>query len=491
MFFNNLLPEFFPGSAEIFIGLTVLIFLVLGAFKGDTYTRSIGYLCITTMLLAVLIIAVARTESQVFFNSFFIRNDFTVFCKISILLITSAVLFISLKPLECENMKRFEYPILVLCSSLGMMIMVSSNDLMALYLGLELQSFSLYILVALKRESVIAGEAGIKYFIMGALASVFILYGSSLLYGLTGATEFKILFSTFKESFSTSSPLLFISTFFILAGIAFKLSLVPFHMWAPDVYQGSPTLVTALIATAPKVAAFAVFIKIFCFIGDSLTGIAEQVVIFLAFFSIGLGSLSALFQSNIKRLLSYSAISHMGYALLGILGKSPEGIGSTLIYLIIYMIMTVGIFSCLLNLRKSNHLIENLSDFSSLGQDNPLLAILFAVFLFSLAGIPPFAGFFAKLSVFNIALKEEYYTLVVFSVIMSVVSASYYLKIIKIIYFNSVSNMSTGIKTRFDHYSIRETYIVITLAAFVTLFYVCKPSLLENAAYKASLCLFK
>ena len=297
-------------------------------------------------------------------------------------------------------MARFEYPLLVLFSALGMLIMVSANDLMSMHLGLELQSFSLYILVALKRDRLIAAEGALKYFILGALASAFILYGSSFLYGLTGSTEFSSLFSVFKDPALTSSPPLVMGILLILGGLAFKLALVPFHMWSPDVYEGSPTPVTVLIATAPKIAAFALFIKLFVHLIGDLNIIWEQAVVILSVLSIALGAFAALFQNNIKRLLSYSAISHRGYALFGLLGKTYEGIGSILVYLVLYIIMTLGCFACLLNLRKNSKTIEKLSDFSGLSHDNPVLALSFAIFLFSLAGIPPFSGFFAKLGVF-------------------------------------------------------------------------------------------
>jgi NADH-quinone oxidoreductase subunit N len=485
---EGFLPEFAPGSAEIFIGLSLLMFLVIGAFRGDSYTRTLGYLCIVVALMTVFIISFADKNTGIFFNGLFIRNSFTSFCKITILLTVSCVLWMTLRSLERENMARFEYPLLVLFSALGMLIMVSANDLMSMYLGLELQSFSLYILVALKRDRLIAAEGALKYFILGALASAFILYGSSFLYGLTGSTEFSSLFSVFKDPALTSSPPLVMGILLILGGLAFKLALVPFHMWSPDVYEGSPTPVTVLIATAPKIAAFALFIKLFVHMIGDLNIIWEQAVVILSVLSIALGAFAALFQNNIKRLLSYSAISHMGYALFGLLGKTYEGIGSILVYLVLYIIMTLGCFACLLNLRKNSKTIEKLSDFSGLSHDNPVLALSFAIFLFSLAGIPPFSGFFAKLGVFSIAIKEGYYTLAVFGVIGTVISAAYYLKIIKIMYFEG--SLSFDIKNHFDRYVFRETYIVMSIMAFITFFYVLKPSLLSNAAHTAAFALF-
>lgn len=488
VFSEGFLPEFAPGSSEIFIGLSLLMLLTIGVFKGDSSTRILGYLCIVVVMMAVLVILFANKKTGIFFNGLFIRNSFTTFCKITILLTVASVLWMTLRSLERENMARFEYPLLVLFSALGMMIMVSSNDLMSMYLGLELQSFALYILVALKRERLIAAEGALKYFILGALASAFILYGSSFLYGLTGTTEFSSLFNVFKDSALASSVALVMGILLILGGLAFKLALVPFHMWSPDVYEGSPTPVTALIATAPKIAAFALFIKLFVYTVGNLNIIWEQAIVILSIFSIALGAFSALFQNNVKRLLGYSAISHMGYALFGLLGKTYEGIGSILVYLVLYIIMTVGCFACLLNLRKNNRAIEKLSDFSGLSRDNPVLAMVFTIFLFSLAGIPPFSGFFAKLGVFSIAIKEGYYALAVFGVIVTVLSAAYYLKIIKIMYFEG--SLSFDIKNHFDRYVFRETYVVMSIMAFVTFFYVLKPSLLANAARTAALALF-
>lgn len=487
-FTKGYLLEILPGSTEIFIVISLLILLVLGVFKGDSYTRNLGYLCITVLLIAVAMIFYAKAKPGIAFNGLFIRSPFTGFCKISILLTVSAVLFMSLKPMERDEMGRFEYPILVLLSTLGMMLMVSANDLMSMYMALELQSLSLYILVALKKNRLVATEASIKYFILGALASSFILYGSSFLYGLTGTTEFSGLLTAFEQTSVLSSPALMMGVIFLLAGIAFKLAIVPMHMWSPDVYEGSPTPITALIASAPKLAAFALLIRLFVSVLGDLNILWEQCFIVLAILSMALGAFGALFQTNIKRVLGYSAISHMGYAVLGLLGKTYEGIQSVLIYLVLYLLMTVGIFACLLNLRKNGKAVEKIADFSGLSRDCPLLAASFTIFLFSLAGIPPLAGFFAKLGVFNAAVDAGYFKVAIFGVLMSVVSAGYYLKIIKTIYFED--NITATIGVNFDRYVFREAYMVMSVTALVTTLYVLYPSVLMNGARMASLALF-
>lgn len=491
VFAGGILPEFSPGSPEVFISLSLLMLLGIGSFKGDAYTRSLTYLSMIALLMTALMVLSSGTESDIFFNGAYVRNSFTTFCKITILLTVSAILFMNVRPMEREEMARFEYPVLVLLSTLGMIMTVSSNDLIGMYLALELQSFSLYILVALKRDRLMAAEGGIKYFILGALASAFILYGSSFIYGVTGTTEFPGLFMVVRGSASLPSSALtafILGILLILAGIAFKLALAPFHMWSPDVYEGSSTPLTALIATAPKIAAFALLVRLFIYMPGHSGEIWEQAFVFLSLLSIALGAFAALFQSNIKRVLSYSAISHMGYALFGLLGKTQEGIESVLVYLVLYVIMTVGCFACLLNLRKDGKAVENLSDLSGLSRDNPVIAGMLAILLFSLAGIPPLAGFFAKLGVFSVVLKAGYYKLALFGMSVSVLSAAYYLKIVKIMYFED--SLSIDIRTRFDRAVYRETYVVMSATALITLFYVLYPSLLVNAARTAVVALF-
>ncbi len=463
------LTNFASGYVEILLSLTILIMLIIGSFKGDRSTRFLGYLALVVLGSAILITGYIEHKTEFIFQGLLVRNGFTGFCKIMVLSTVFVIFILTLRSLERENMSRFEYPILVLLCTLGMLVMVSSNDIIAMYLGLELQSLALYILVAFKREAPLAQEASVKYFILGSLASAFILYGSSFLYGLTGTTEWDSLFIFIQTHHLTSSYFLSFGLILVLAGLVFKLALVPFHVWAPDVYEGSPTPVTVLIAGAPKIAMFALLMRLWSLAPASLLPSAEIVWVVLISLSLTVGSFGALFQSNIKRLLGYSAISHMSYALMGLLGRTPQGYENVLVYLLVYVITTLGIFAVLLTLRKNGKAVETIEDFSQLSQSSPLMAGVMTIFLFSLAGIPPLGGFFAKLGVFSTALHQGYYYLVVYGVLMSVVSAGYYLKIIKTMYFDR--SLTETFKFSFEIGSLREVSAVAGGGAVLVLIY--------------------
>ncbi|MGI4852007.1 MAG: NADH-quinone oxidoreductase subunit N [Janthinobacterium lividum] len=474
-FQNSLLTGFAPGYVEIFLGFCLLVLLLIGSVKGDKCLRLLSYLSLVILGIAILVIGLSEGQTEVAFHGLFVRNSFTRFCKIIVLVTTAIVLIMTIKPLERDNIGRFEYPILLLLCTLGMMIMISSNDLIAMYLGLELQSLALYILVGFKRDAPTISEGSVKYFILGALASAFILYGSSFLYGLTGTTEWDSLFVILQNNDFSQSYVLNFGFILVLSGLVFKLALVPFHMWAPDVYQSSPTPVTALIATAPKVAMFALLMRLFSEAPVNLIESSQVFVVLLIWLSLTIGSFGALFQTNIKRLLGYSAISHMSYAFMGILSRTSSGYDNILIYLIVYMITTLGIFVILLNLKKNGKFVETIHDFLNLSREHPLMAAAMTVFLFSLAGIPPLGGFFAKLGIFNTALEQGYYNLVVYAVLMSVVSAGYYLKIIKTMYFDNIPTpvVSSALeaKNSFENTLFRENYGVMLASAFILLAY--------------------
>ena len=493
--FEKLLPEFSSGSPEVFMASSVLLLLGIGSFKGNGYLRSLTHLALAVLIMTSLMVWSSGMDPDLFFHGTYVRNSFTTFCKIAILWTMGAILFMGIRPVEQEHLLHFEYPILILLATLGMMMMVSANDLIGMYLAVELYSLSLYILVSLKRDCPKAAEAGLKYFILGACASALILYGSSFLYGVTGTTQFQGLFVVMNstQGLSQGMPEMFLlGSVFLLSGIAFKLALVPFHPWSPDVYEGSSTPLTPFIATAPKIAVFAFLARFLSYLPASTLLLWDSVLSFLAFLSILVGSLTALFQTNIKRILSYSAIAHMGYATFGLLGKTPEGIENLFVYLVLYSVMTIGCFACLLVLKQHTPSVETLSDLAGLSKRQPLIALIFTVFLFSLAGIPPLAGFFAKLGIFTVIIKSGYVHLAFFGLLMSVVSAAYYLKIIKIMYFDPpVSSEEKYPKLTQGFLVMPESYVILSLTGGVTLFYVLFPSLLLTTSRTAILALFE
>ena len=376
-------------------------------------------------------------------------------------------------------MKRFEYPVLMLFATVGMMMMVSANDLIALYLGLELQSLSLYVLAAFKRDTTRSSEAGLKYFVLGALSSGMLLYGCSMIYGFAGTTSFDGLVQVLGGD-QTASVGLIVGIVFLIAGLAFKISAVPFHMWTPDVYEGAPTPITAFFAVAPKIAAISLFVRVMM---DPFGGLVEewrQIIIFVSILSMILGAFAAIAQTNIKRLMAYSSIGHMGYALVGLASGSEAGIQGVILYMTIYLAMNVGTFACILAMRRKGEMVEEISDLAGLSKSNPMLAAALLVFMFSMAGIPPLAGFFGKLYIFLAAIEAQLYVLAIIGVVASVVGAFYYLRIVKIMYFDEAVEpfdqpMGSGLSG------------VVTVTSIVTLlfFFVLAP-VLDSAASAAA-----
>ena len=366
------------------------------------------------------------------FGGSFIVDDFARFLKILALIGSAATLILSAEFLADPSRRIFEYSILVLLSTLGMMVLISAGDLIMLYLGLELMSLALYVVAASNRDNAKSTEAGLKYFVLGALSSGMLLYGASLIYGFTGTVSFAGIAAAAK----TGSVGIVFGLVFLLAGLCFKVSAVPFHMWTPDVYEGAPTPVTAFFASAPKVAALAVFTRVALTAFPGIVSQWQQIVVFVAIASMVLGSFAAIGQKNIKRLMAYSSIGHMGFALVGLAAGTAEGAQGVLVYIAIYVAMTLGSFAVILTMKRNGQHVENISDFAGLSRTNPLLAFFFAMLLFSLAGIPPLAGFFAKWYVFVAAIKAGLFTLAVVGVLASVVGAFYYLTIIKVMYFD-------------------------------------------------------
>lgn len=420
-----------PEAALIVLGLVLLIY---GVFRGEDSAASVMWLAILGLAGAALLVLMQPVESQLLFNRSFLSDAFSRFMKILVILGSGFALIMSADYLRHARIFRFEYPVLVLLATAGMMMMISANDLISLYLSLELQSLALYVVAAFRRESLRSSEAGLKYFVLGALSSGFLLYGASLVYGFTGTTSFERI-ASFAQTSGPSLGLIF-GLVFILAGLAFKVSAVPFHMWTPDVYEGAPTPATALFSAAPKAAAIALLVRVLMMAFPGLAGEWQQIIIALAVTSMALGAFGAIGQRNIKRLMAYSSIGHVGYMFVGLSAGSQEGVQSVLIYLAIYIAMTLGTFACILAMRRSEGMVESIGELSGLSRNQPMMAFLLAMLLFSMAGIPPLAGFFAKFYVFLAAIKAGLYPLAVIGVLASVVAAYYYVRIVKIMYFD-------------------------------------------------------
>ena len=417
---------------EIFISLSILFLLVLGVFKKKS-SNLIFNLSIVSLITTLALIFSYPSESNVnLFNSTYKIDFLSSFMKILTISSGIFVLIVSSKYLKLLKIFQMEYPILILCSILGMIVMISSNDLIVFFIALELQSLALYVLASFNRDQTKSSEAGLKYFILSALSSGLLLYGCSLIYGFSGSTNFIII----SETMNSSQYGLTFGIIFILTGLAFKISAVPFHMWAPDVYEGSPTSVTLFFAVVPKIAALTVFIR---FLYSPFLNMIEQwqlIIVFLSIASMVFGAVAAIGQKNLKRLVAYSSIGHMGYALAGLAAGTNLGIQSSITYITIYIVMNLGLFSCLLMMKRNDRYYENIEDLSGLSKNHPLLSLSMMVILFSLAGIPPLAGFFAKFYIFTAVIEQSMYFLAIIGLLSAVISAFYYLRIIKIIYFD-------------------------------------------------------
>ena len=421
---NILLPEFF-------LTLSIFSILMLGVFIKNSFNLIFNLSSIIIIITITIIFNRPNIEEKIFLDSF-TRDAFSNFFKILILISSLFVLNTSKNYIIDKKLDKFEYPIIILLSILGMFFMISSNDIIVFYLGLELQSLSLYILASIDRDNLKSSESGIKYFILSALSSGLLLYGCSLLYGFTGTTNFDLIANELNKE-NTGAVFAMV---FILVGLAFKVSAVPFHMWTPDVYEGAPTSITSYFAAVPKVAGLAVLIKFMLIPFSNILAEWQTIIIFISIASMILGAVAAIGQKNIKRLLAYSSIGHVGYALAGVATGEISGYQSSIVYISIYVIMNIGIFSCLYLLKKDGEYKENISDLSGVSKKHPLLAISFLIILFSLAGIPPLGGFFAKFYVFSAVLEQQMFTLAIIGLLTTVISAFYYLKIIKIIYFD-------------------------------------------------------
>ncbi len=431
---NYPVPDLAPAVPEIFLACAAMVLLMIGAFRGNGASRLVSWLTVIALGIGFVLMARGPQGAASTFDAMFVTDQFAVFMKSLVLIGAALAVILSHGFNRQEGFERFEYPILVLLATVGMMMMISAGDLIALYLGLELQSLALYVLAAFKRDSARSTEAGLKYFVLGALSSGMLLYGCSMIYGFTGTTNFAVLAD--RVGGGEASLGLTIGIVFLAAGLAFKVSAVPFHMWTPDVYEGSPTPVTAFFATAPKIAAIALFLRAMLDPFGDLVADWRQIIVFISVASMILGAFAAIGQTNIKRLMAYSSIGHVGYALIGLAAGTDEGVRGVLIYMAIYLVMNAGTFACILSMRQKDGMVEGIDDLAGLARTNPLMALALAVFMFSLAGVPPLAGFFGKFYVFMGAVNAGMYLLAVIGVVTSVVGAFYYLRIVKLMYFD-------------------------------------------------------
>ena len=459
--FNLILPE-------IFLSVSIFTTLLVGVFFKNSYNlvTNITYVIIISLLLIVFN---SFNETGNLFSNSFVSNSFTNFFKILILLGTLFVMLITQDFIKEMKINHFEYPLLLLFSVLGMFFMISSNDLMSFYLGLELQSLALYILASIDRDNLKSNESGIKYFVLSALSSGLLLYGCSLLYGFTGSTNFEEI--NLKTEIENTGAIF--AMVFILVGLGFKVSAVPFHMWTPDVYQGSPSSVTSFFAVVPKVAGMAILIRFVQIPFEQLIEQWKNILVFMSLASMILGAVAAIGQTNIKRLIAYSSIGHIGYALAGISTGTVAGYSSSITYISIYVIMNLGVFGCIFLMKKDGKYCEDIKDLAGISKQNPLLAISFLIIMFSLAGIPPLAGFFAKFYVFMSVIESGMYTLAIVGLLSTVISAFYYLRIIKIIYFDEI-------KDSFDKIKNLGVSSTVLLSCSILVLFFLHPSILNN-----------
>ncbi|WFU36759.1 NADH-quinone oxidoreductase subunit NuoN [Bradyrhizobium brasilense] len=467
-----------PVLPELVLAVGAMVLLMIGAYRGQGTTRLVTALAICLLVLTGVLELWLPAGKLVTFGGSFIVDDFARFLKVLALIASAATLILSTEYLSQPSSRNFEFSILVLLSTLGMMVLISAGDLISLYLGLELMSLALYVVAASQRDNAKSSEAGLKYFVLGALSSGMLLYGASLIYGFTGTVSF----AGIAAAATTGSIGIVFGLVFLLAGLCFKVSAVPFHMWTPDVYEGAPTPVTAFFASAPKVAALAVFTRATLTAFPGIVTQWQQILVFVAIASMALGSFAAIGQSNIKRLMAYSSIGHMGFALVGLASGTVEGAQGVLIYITIYVAMTLGSFSIILAMKRNGQALEQISDFAGLSRTNPLLAFIFAMLLFSLAGVPPLAGFFGKWYVFVAAIKANLFTLAVIGVLTSVVGAFYYLSIVKVMYFDQPLGKLDPVRV--------ELRTVLAVAGIFNIFYFAYPGPLVSVATAAAKSLF-
>ena len=454
---------------EIFISLAIMLFLIIGVFKKGSSSLIYNLTTISLVILLAILLNLNSAQETSLFNESYKIDSLSNFMKIIMIISGIFVMLASSKYLQIIKISKIEYPVLVLSAILGMMVMISSNDLIVFYMGLELQSLALYVLASFNRDNLLSTESGLKYFILSALSSGLLLYGCSLIYGFSETTNFnEILNNSRGAEYGLTFGIVF-----ILVGLAFKISAVPFHMWAPDVYQGSPTSVTIFFAILPKIAALTVFIRFLYVPFINMIDQWQMIIIFISIASMIFGAVAAIGQTNLKRLVAYSSIGHMGYALAGLSVGTNQGIQSSITYISIYFVMNLAFFSCLFMLRRGDNYFEKIDDLSGLSKNHPILAFSMMVILFSLAGIPPLAGFFAKFYIFMAVIEQSMYFLAVVGLLSTVVAAFYYLRIIKIIYFDPEKEMYE----KNHHIGLKLTLFLSTI--FITAYFIYPRGLTE------------
>ena len=479
----NGFPDLAPALPEVVLLVAAVVILMVGVLRRseDQSDKSATVIALLGMFGAFLLLFMAPGESRLAFGGLFVADAFAHFMKGLVLIGAALTLIIANGYRKRERLEQFEYAGLMVFATLGMLMMISANDLMALYVGIELHSLPLYVIATIKRDNRRSTEAGLKYFILGALSSGMLLYGCSLVYGFAGSTGFDELVAELSDD--TPAVGLIVGLVFVASGLAFKISAVPFHMWTPDVYEGAPTAITAFFATVPKVAAMALFVRVLIDPFGGLVGEWRQIVVFIAIASMALGAFAAIYQTNIKRLMAYSSIGHVGYALVGLAAGNELGVRAVIVYMAIYLIMIIGIFACILAMRARGQMLENVSDLAGLARSQPLLALALGILMFSMAGIPPLAGFFGKLYVFLAAVEAGLFELAIIGLLASVIGAFYYLRIIRVMYFDEPGE---GFDTPLE----RELALVIGGTSVVMLFFFVNPSPLVAGAGVAAAALF-
>ena len=472
-------PDLMPLLPELVMAVGALVLLMIGVFAGDEPVGTVTAGAVILIVVAAALLVFAPVYGTTFEGAF-ILDPFARFMKVLTLIGSGFAIVMTTAYARAARFERFEYPVLVVLATVGMMIMISAGSMLALYLGLELQSLALYVVASINRDSVRSTEAGLKYFVLGALASGMMLYGISLVYGFTGSIDFDTI-SGVLDADGASIGAIF-GIVFVLTGLAFKISAVPFHMWTPDVYEGAPTPVTAFFAAAPKVAALALLMRVVIEAFGPAHFEWQQIIIFISILSMALGAFAAIGQRNIKRLMAYSSIGHVGYALVGLAPGTAQGVQGVILYLTIYVAMTLGVFACILTMRRKEGMVYDIDELAGLARSRPMMAFILAMLMFSLAGIPPLAGFFGKFYVFAAAMQAGLYTLAIIGVLTSVVGAFYYLRIVKLIYFDEAAEPFEPMPG--------ELRVVLGLSGLFIVFFVFVAAPLEAAATAAAQSLF-
>jgi NADH-quinone oxidoreductase subunit N len=472
------LASLVPLLPEIILAVGAMALLMLGAYRTPRSETLIDVLSIILLVIAGIAVVLLPEGKLVAFGGSFVVDNFARFLKVLAIAGSAAAILMSIDYDRREGEQRFEYSVLIVLSTLGMLMLISAADLIALYLGLELMSLPLYVVAASHRSSLRSSEAGLKYFVLGALSSGMLLYGASLVYGFTGTVSFNGIAHSAAEA---GTGLIF-GLVFLFAGFCFKVSAVPFHMWTPDVYEGAPTPVTAFFSSAPKVAGIAMFVRVAVMAFPGITTQWQEIVAFVSIASMLLGSFAAIGQRNIKRLMAYSSIGHMGFALIGLAAGTSEGVQGVLVYMAIYVTMTLGTFAVILSMRRAGGMVESIDQLAGLARTHPAMAFAMAMLLFSMAGIPPLAGFFAKFYVFLAAIKAGLYVLAVIGVLASVVGAYYYLAIIKAMYFDEPAEGFVGMPAALK--------VVLGVCALFNIIFFLYPAPLVGVASAAAQSLF-